>query len=254
MSTQHEGWLQARRHRSTIARWKRIAADATGLGPAARRRLRTDAQALRTVLAEALHALDRSPSGPERALPALPDRTEAAWRLTALVDPLETPHAVVSASPARPAPGLALFHDATDGEVILRQTPAQTPGRHHLDVEVFHFDGSFLSLVIDMPAQLSGGLGTGHLLGVLLDVQRERPERMFLRLNLQHGPNITQLVTERPASSDAGNQPVEFDLAEVELDGRRIDRAWIDLIPEHPAMDRLSIRELVVARRPRAQF
>lgn len=254
MSNPQEGWLHRRRHAATLARWEAVETGAETLGPAARRRLSTEALALRGRLNAALHAMGRRGAGPERELPPLPPRTDAAWRLPALTDRIGRPHVAGAQSPIRPAEGLALFHDAVDASVLLRQSPAPTPGRHHLDIEVFQFDGSFLSLVIDLPKLLTEGMGEGHLVGVLLDLGLERPGRMFLRLNLRHGPNTSQLVAGSEGDRSLGDGAVEFDLAEVALDGRRIEAAWLDLIPEDAGMNRITIRECVLIRRPRAQF
>jgi hypothetical protein len=254
MSNPHEGWLHRRRHAATLARWEGVETGTEAIGPAARRRLMAEARDLRGRLNASLHALDRRSAGPERELPPLPPRTDAAWRLPALTDQLEVAHSVGAQSPIRPGPGLALFHDAVEAAILLRQSPAPVAGRHHLDIEVFQFDGSFLSLVIDLPGLLTEGLDDGYLVGAMLDLVQEDPGRVFLRLNLQHGPNIAQLVTDSAGERATAAGAMEFDLADVAFDGRKVDRVWIDLIPERPGMNRISIRECVLTRRPRAQF
>ena len=44
----------------------------------------------------------------------------------------------------------------------------------------------------------------------------------------------------------------EFDLAFTKIRERRVTKAWLDLILEGPAMNRIAIRDLVVLRAPRA--
>ena len=47
---------------------------------------------------------------------------------------------------------------------------------------------------------------------------------------------------------------VEFDLAYARIDDTRIERAWLDLIFNDAAMAGISLRDLVVSRRPRAEL
>ena len=44
---------------------------------------------------------------------------------------------------------------------------------------------------------------------------------------------------------------VEFDLAYSQLNEKRIERAWIDLIFENPQMSQVILRDLTFGRRPR---
>jgi hypothetical protein len=84
----------------------------------------------------------------------------------------------------------------------------------------------------------------------LLDA--DRPLRAYARLNVKHGPNVAQLVRELPSMT--GEVVVEFDLAYAKLDETRIERAWLDLIFNDAAMTGISLRDLVVSRRPRAEL
>ncbi|MFN3294623.1 MAG: DUF6478 family protein, partial [Gemmobacter sp.] len=74
----------------------------------------------------------------------------------------------------------------------------------------------------------------------------------YARLNIRHGPNLAQPVSALP---EAGREKLaEFDLACADLNDRRIERAWLDLIVNEAAMTRIVIRDVVVSRRPRAEL
>jgi hypothetical protein len=47
---------------------------------------------------------------------------------------------------------------------------------------------------------------------------------------------------------------VEFDLAYSNLNEKRVESAWIDLIFESPQMNRVALRDLTLSRRRRAQL
>jgi hypothetical protein len=117
-------------------------------------------------------------------------------------------------------------------------------------MDVFKFDGSFLSLVIDLPAEAVEGLRKTHLIGMNAIVETEKPLEIFARLNIRHGPNTEQIVRELPLNQE--NTTVEFDLAYSKLNEKRVDRAWIDLIFEGPEMNQVTVRDLTFSRRPRA--
>jgi hypothetical protein len=45
---------------------------------------------------------------------------------------------------------------------------------------------------------------------------------------------------------------VEFDLAYTKLNEKRVDSMWLDLIFEGPQMNQVTLRDLTLSRRPRA--
>ena len=117
---------------------------------------------------------------------------------------------------------------------------------------MFRFDGSFLSLVLELPPDAVEGLGKRHLMRLTADIETEKPLEFFARLNIKHGPNAEQIVREYPFGS--GENWVEFDLAYTELNEKRIDRMWIDLIFEGPELNQILLRDITVLRRPRADL
>jgi len=59
-------------------------------------------------------------------------------------------------------------------------------------------------------------------------------------------------VRELPLSEE--NIRVEFDLAYSNINEKRVERAWVDLIFEGPQMNQVVLRDLTFSRRPRAQL
>ena len=151
--------------------------------------------------------------------------------------------------------GMTLYHDAAEADLVLRQDPAP-PGLHGplfgLVFEVYRFDGSFLSLVQDLPETALQGLTRNHFVAVHLRMEREHPIEVYARLNVQHGPNQEQLVRQFEFHEDFGR--AEFDLAYTKINEKRIEKAWLDLILEGPEMNRLAIHDMVVLRAPRADI
>jgi hypothetical protein len=150
---------------------------------------------------------------------------------------------------------VTLFHDCKISELTLRQvrnTREQDLAPYGLRMDVFRFDGSFLSLVIDAPADACEGLQRRHIVRVNAIVEIEKQIEVFARLNIKHGPNTEQLVLELPIGED--DVMVEFDLGYSEINEKRIERVWLDLIFESPEMNQVTIRDLAFCRYPRAEI
>ena len=73
---------------------------------------------------------------------------------------------------------------------------------------------------------------------------------IFARLNIKHGPNTEQIVRELPLHEE--DIVVEFDLAYSNLNEKRVEKVWVDLIFEGPEMNQVILRDLTFSRRPRA--
>ena len=69
-------------------------------------------------------------------------------------------------------------------------------------------------------------------------------------MNVKNGPNVEQFVRELPLTED--NVMVEFDLAYSNLNEKRIEKAWLDIIFENPEMNQVILRDLTFSRRLRA--
>jgi len=158
-------------------------------------------------------------------------------------------------SPLQISEGVTLFHDAPHSGPSLRQEPAPaglSGPDFGLVLEVYRFDGSFISIVQDLPEAALRGLTLNHYYAVELEVSREQPLEIYARLNVQHGPNQEQIV--RQFDFDGDRARAEFDLAYSKINEKRIEKAWLDIILESPEMNRIAIWDMVMLRAPRADI
>ncbi len=148
---------------------------------------------------------------------------------------------------------VTLFHDCTSSEMTLRQvrnSREEDLAPFGIQLDVFNFAGSFLSLAIEMTHDAVIGLKKEHIIRLTLIVDSERPQEMFARLNLRHGPNTEQIVRELDLSTR--ELYVEFDLFYTNFKEARAQSLWFDLIFESPSMNQITIRDISVIRRRRA--
>ena len=231
-----------------------VAQGATGAPPAALRRLLRELRATRPRLDAAEHAATTQLL--RRAAPPL--RAQGAhwmWRPPHLTQPIAS-H-VPATRGTEPEPGLKLFHDCPRGQIALIQRRG-AGGRGHppfaLVLEAYAFEGSFLSLVLDLPEAAWRDATGRDIFDLAVRVEAERASPLFARLNIRHGPNTADLLRHIPAEHAAdGAAHVAFDLAYSRIDADRIEHAWLDLIPERPAMNRITLTDITLARRPRAE-
>lgn len=233
-------------------------------------RLDAERQRARRLRAELDHALAdaesrlRAPRAPDLAVDQ-PPGTDWAWRPDPWSRPWTPPAATGPRIPLGPC--VTLFHDAGLAELTLRQTRttrADDRAPYALDLAAYAFDGSYVSLVLDLPREAVAGLSRRHLLRLDLDAVAEAPLEVFARLNLRHGPDTEAVVRDWPggfapdpgpeAGPDASRGRVEFDLAHAAFDEARLTAAWVDLIVERPRMTRVTIRDLTLLRCPRARL
>lgn len=168
--------------------------------------------------------------------------SEHHWSPPLWTDPPRQDSRPVSSNRYEIAPGVTLFHDSLRAGITLHHTP--------LAISVDTFEGSFLSLVIDLPPSLVRDLRRHHVLSFDLDLTLSRPLEVFLRLNVKNGPNVEQFVREiSPAQSQ-----VDFDMFYSRLRETRCEQAWIDLIFEKPADSQIAIPKAQVSRRRRAEL
>lgn len=220
---------------------------------AARRRARDLRDALNELIAAADHRLTLPTIGSEAML--APHGTDWTWRPALWRAPLAVPGR--SSVPSRTMLGdeLTLFHDCRHSELTLRQLRNRRESDlapFGLRMDVFAFDGSFLSLALDLPPEAMLGLSRRHLVRLETIVEMEKPLEIFARLNVRHGPNTEQLVRELPLHDD--KVTVEFDLAYSRLNEKRVEHGWVDLIFENPQLSQVVLRDLTFSRRPRAEL
>ncbi|WP_341367312.1 DUF6478 family protein [Yoonia sp. BS5-3] len=244
-------------HERTLARWRRAARNAGNAELGSLRTQRKQARQLFASLQELAHVADA-----RLALPRIgsttfprPAGTDWSWRPKAW----RSTYIGGGAAPAENKSGvgdeLTLFHDCPQSEVTLRQIRNKGEADFApfgLTLEVFHFAGSFLSLVIEVPPASCNGLQKRHLIQLGAAIDREAPITIHARLNVKHGPNVEQILMTLP--DEGGDVAVEFDLAYSQLNEKRAERMWIDLMFENPSMNRIALRDINLSRHPRAEI
>lgn len=255
MARNPNGLIGKMLHWRTLARWKAAARRAGDADLSVLRAQRQQARQLRVPLQELTHIADSRLSLPRIGSNsfARPAGTDWSWRPQAwrAVFPVRG----IAPVPNKTALGseLTLFHDCPTAEIALRQarnTRDRDLAAYGVALEVFSFEGSFLSLVVDLPHAASEGLRKRHLIRLSAVIDTESPLKVFARLNVKHGPNTDQSLQTLPL--DQSDVFVEFDLAYGQMNEARVERIWVDLMFENPQMNQITIRDLTFCRYPRA--
>jgi len=239
----------APRRRAATARMIRAAAalsrQSTGLGAVTRRAAR---------LSQALRAADHARAA------ALFDSAGSAAPRPALADWCFRPGPWQDGAPppARPeagaalAPGVKLFHDARAAAPVTARLLSGPPPQG-LELALDGFDGSYLSLVFDLPGAALAGLSRCHLLGLgfVLNAPASLPV-VFARLTIVCGPNRLHVSTRLVLPQGGGAALAEFDMLTLGLQERRVDSGWCDLVLAHPPAGAFWLADVALYRRPRA--
>ena len=244
-------------HRRGLQRWERVAAEAQSMPLSRLRGLRQRALQMRSRIDRVLFVADSRLTLPRIGSNAFhkPLHSDWAWRPQLWRGPIYPPGAAAADTKQRFGDEVTLFHDCRISELTVRQvrnTQEADVAPFGLRIDVFNFDGSFLSLVVDLPEAAVRGLKRRHLIRMTAVVETERRLEIFARLNVRHGPNTEQIVRELPLGQD--EIVVEFDLAYSNLNEKRVEKAWIDLIFEQPSMNQVILRDVTFSRRPRADL
>ena len=246
-------------YRGAMRRWRKQAARAEALDLGSLRRVRTRAREVRRQLDRVLYVADSRLTLPLISSNAMQPPLHSDWshRPSLWRGPINPPGLASVRSKAPLDQEVTIYHDCKISEVTLRQirnTSEIDLSPFGVRMDVFRFDGSFLSLVVALPDSAVEGLQRRHLVRVSAQVELEKPLEIFARLNIKHGPNTEQIVRELPVVHRDDEAYVEFDLAYSKLNDKRIERMWLDLIFEGPEMNQITIRDLTLSRRPRADF
>lgn len=242
----------------TLKRWQRALRLPKDLPSGELQRMAGDLQGLRDRLdvmsAQARSELRaRRPDGDDGI--ERPDQCDWAERPAPWRSEMRPRGVVGLGSPQQLAGGITVFHDASHADFSLVQdrTPAWVKGAEFgLVLEVYRSDGSFISFVQDLPKAALVDLTRNHFVALKLIAEREQPVEIYARLNVQHGPNVEQIV--RQLDFDGSEGKAEFDLAYSKINEKRIEKAWLDLIIEGPKMTRIALWDMVLLRAPRADF
>ncbi|WP_223427992.1 DUF6478 family protein [Tateyamaria pelophila] len=248
-------FLEKFAHKRTMRHWARAARNANSARIDELRALRSKARLLRSHLDRLIHQADA-----RLALPMIgstgstrPHNSDWFWRPELWRGPLAPAGMSSVETKSRLGNEITLFHDCGFSELTLRQLRnlrEEDLAPYGLCMDVFHFDGSFLSLVVDLPHDAVNGLRKTHLIGMNTIIDSEKPLGVFARLNIRHGPNTEQIVRELPMNDRT--ETIEFDLAYSKMNEKRVEHAWVDLIFDNPEMNQVTVRDLTFSRRPRA--
>ena len=243
-------------HKRVLRRWGRAIDRAGSVDLMTLRTMRIRAREIRRRMDQVLHLADARLTLPLIGTNAIQKPLHADWsyRPELWRGPLSPPGMVAIDSKSRIGEEVTLYHDCKISELTVRQirnTREDDLAPFGLRIDVFRFDGSFLSLVINLPDSAVQGLKRRHLLRLTTAFEMEKELEIFARLNIKHGPNSEQLVRE--LSGAQGETAVEFDLVNTNLNEKRIERIWIDLIFENPEMNQIILRDVTLTRRPRAE-
>ena len=244
-------------HRRALAFWTRAAeeADTTPLEDLSQRQ--EEAAALLARLSDFHHRADERLTHPRVGVDqiAVPGGTDWSWRPYAMRGPIAPRGIVAVETRTEVAPQLTLFHDCDRSELSILQVRNRDDSDlapYGLRMDVFRFDGTFLSLVLDLPASATDGLSQRHIVRLSLRIALERRAEVFARLNIKHGPNTEKMLREIPDPN--GDVVVEFDLAYTDMNERRVEGAWLDLIFEGAEMNQITLRDISLCRYPRAEI
>jgi hypothetical protein len=240
-----------------LARWERAAQMAPHVDLAVLRHLRTQARQLRRRVDQIIHTADARLTLPRIGSNAIhkPAQSDWAHRPELWAGPVSPIGVAAVESRTEIGNGASIHHDCTISELTVRQIRNTREGDlapFGLRMDVFRFDGSFLSLVVDLPDDAIEGLRRTHILRMEAEVEIEKPLQIFARLNIKYGPNVEQVVRELPL--DGSEMMVEFDLEHTKISEKRLERLWMDVIFDGPEMNEIILRDLTFSRRPRAEF
>jgi len=251
------GLIDSAFHRRILRRWGRVSARADKLSLGALRLLRGRAREIRRHLDRVIYVAEGRLTLPAVGSNAIvkPLYTDWAYRPELWRGPISPPGMAAVATKTQYGSEVKVFHDCRITELTLRQirnTRETDLAPFGLRMDVFRFDGSFLSLVIELPDEAVQGLERRHLIRMTTVVEVEKPLEIFARLNIKHGPNVEQIVRELPLGED--EVMVEFDLAYTKMNEKRLEKIWLDLIFEGAEMNQIVLRDVVLTRRPRAEM
>lgn len=151
------------------------------------------------------------------------------------------------------AQGVKLFHDGSDATRLTLAQALSGPAPAPLDLRVAALDGTYVSLVVDLPAAALAGLSRQHLIGVAWGLRSDGAfPIIFARINVVCGPNRHQAQRRLPVREGGGAMLAEFDMLDLGINPRRVDAIWCDLVFSYPPAGTLRIEDLILYRRPRA--
>ncbi|MDO5613090.1 MAG: DUF6478 family protein [Paracoccus sp. (in: a-proteobacteria)] len=262
MAGREQGWLARLSRRRAARDWALLAQTAPQMRRGeVSRALRDEARLLQRSLRDFLRATSPRSQVAQETLGTLdlPDDTDWRWRPTLMAARTWRLGLAAPDSGRRLGQEMRIWHDGGAGApLILRQTAnigTTDLAPFGVVLESFGFAGSYVSLTFDLPPESAQGLTRSHILRIEAQIGAESEgQGLMARLNITHGPN-TDTVTlpmHPPGPGPAEVQVAEFDLSDLPINETQISKLWLDLILDHPRMNVLHLRDLIVSRHRRA--
>lgn len=244
-------------HRRMLKRWRLAARAAPDSDIDTLKDLRQQARQLQRPLQDLMHTAEAQMAMPRAGTATLPrpTGTDWSWRPKAWRAAFATPGTAGAQNRTPLGDELTLFHDCPLAEIAIRQvrnTRRQDKTPYGVQLDILHFQGSFLSLVVEIPTKACVDLRRRHVIQLAAAIERENPITVYARINVLNGPNTEQILLTLP--DDEPETMVEFDLAYSQLNEKRAERMWVDLMFENPKMNQITLRDLTFCRHPRADI
>lgn len=259
MAFRPQNWVNQIARNLASAEWARLSKNVSSIRPSRLRDLREEAVVLRRDLDQfmLISGARSAFSHAELAALLLPGGTDWRWLPGIFIDRI-SPTGVASPVSGRELSGsAALWHDCDLAAVVARQiqnVEVTDLASFGLRIETLGFSGSFLSLAISLPPEALENLTRDHIIRLEISVQVERPINLYARLNVGNGPNTEEILRHLGDMTlgRVSTHVIEFDLAMTEMNEKRIDNIWLDLILEQPVMNSVIMREMIFSRHLRA--
>lgn len=257
MLDRFQEFVRRRLHSHSLKRWDNTARAAKTVDLSLLRNMRAQAKQMRQRIDQVTHTADSRLTLPRIGTNAIRKPSQADWAFRPEIwrGPINPVGIAAVETKSKIGNSATLYHDCKISEMTLRQVRNTREGDlapFGLRIDVFKFDGSFLSLVIDLPGSAVKDLRRNHILRMTAEVESEKQLEIFARLNIKNGPNVEQVVRELPMNSN--DMTVEFDLTHTQISENRLERMWMDLIFEGPELNEINLRDITFSRRPRADF
>ena len=237
--------------------WRRRLQRVAGVRTAKLRQQRREALALQRQLGEVLPGIDGELQRRLGGSKAYRHGSKMlwAWRPELWTLRCPTSSGPVEQSGARLMPNTKVFFDDATCALIAQQFRNDISdgfAPYGVALELFQFEGSFLSLAIDLPDELYETFAKDELIGLSGAIFAERPAGFTVRLNIKHGPNTDQLIQAHDLNHSETR--AEFDLAHLNINVKRVEKIWLDLVFETPNFNRISVTDLAFYKRPRGEI
>ena len=174
----------------------------------------------------------------------------AVWRI-----PLAPGECRSAANGSAIGAGVNLYFDGSETLVSWRQKVIaerqEVPG-YALVVESGDFDGSYISVAIEVPNRLLRTVTRNSIVRLEMKFRSDRPIDGKFRLNLRRGPNIFAIW--QPFDSNVGGQQIDFDLADSGTDPTKTEAMWLDLVVSVSRAPQIELADVRISHRFRAEF